>query len=40
MVIDRNDRNDYDEIVEIMIIGEIKSHFKNEFSDGSNLKQV
>ena len=40
MVLDRNENHDYDDVVELLMLGEVKAHLKNGCLIDDNLKQV
>ena len=40
MVLDRNENHDYDDVVELLMLGEVKAHLKKGCLIDDNLKQV
>ena len=40
MVLDRNDKKDFNDVVKILMIGEIKAHCLSEYTMDSNVRQV
>ena len=40
MVLDRNDKKDFNDVVKIFMIGEIKAHCLSQYTVDSNVRQV